>query len=178
MLAIFLTYERRLAGRGGEPVFDPALLGIRAFAIGLSASVLFFGGLGSYFLTLSVYLQNGTDRTAWETGLVILPYALGWIITSGLGVAFAAKAGRALLITGSLTIAASQLVLWAVIRDGNDPGYWHLALALFVGGLGLGLAAERVPGSPWLRFLSSSLSVRRSAMEPRSATATARKSRT
>ncbi|TDD51314.1 hypothetical protein E1286_10670 [Nonomuraea terrae] len=32
----------------------------------------------------------------------------------------AAKAGRALLITGSLTIAASQLVLWAITRDGND----------------------------------------------------------
>ncbi|WP_107060033.1 MFS transporter [Streptomyces sp. NRRL S-474] len=141
VLAVFLAHERRLTGRGDEPVFDPALLRIRAFAIGLCASVLFFGGLGPYFLTLSVYLQNGTDRTAWETGLVILPYALGSIITSGLGVALAARAGRALLITGSLTIAASHLVLWAIVRDGNDPGYWHLALALFVGGLGLGLAA-------------------------------------
>lgn len=141
VLAIFLAYERRLTGRGNEPVFDPALLRIRGFTIGLGASVLFFGGIGSFFLTMSVYLQNGTGRTAWETGLVILPYALGSIITSGLGVALAARAGRALLITGSLTIAASQLVLWAIIRDGNDPGYWHLALALFIGGLGLGLAA-------------------------------------
>ncbi|WP_327734281.1 MFS transporter [Streptomyces nojiriensis] len=141
LLTIFLAYERSLAGRGGEPVFDPALLRIRAFAIGLSASVLFFGGIGSFFLTLSVYLQLGTGRTAWETGLVILPYALGSIITSGLGVALAAKAGRALLITGSLTIAASQLVLLAVIRDGSDPGFWLLALGLFIGGLGLGLAA-------------------------------------
>jgi EmrB/QacA subfamily drug resistance transporter len=141
VLAIFLAYERRLTGRGSEPVFDPALLRIRAFAVGLSASVLFFGGIGSYFLTLSVYLQNGTGRTAWETGLVILPYALGSIITSGLGVALAAKAGRTLLVAGSLTIAASQLVLWYVVKDGNDPGYWLLALALFIGGLGLGLAA-------------------------------------
>lgn len=141
LLTIFLAYERSLAGRGGEPVFNPALLRIRAFAIGLSASVLFFGGIGSFFLTLSVYLQLGTGRTAWETGLVILPYALGSIITSGLGVALAAKAGRALLITGSLTIAASQLVLLAVIRDGSDPGFWLLALGLFIGGLGLGLAA-------------------------------------
>ncbi|MFD6173796.1 MFS transporter [Streptomyces coeruleorubidus] len=140
-LMIFLAYERRLAGRGGEPAFDPALLKIRAFAIGLSASLLFFGGIGSFFLTLSVYLQVGTGRTAWETGLVILPYALGSIITSGLGVALAARAGRALLITGSLTIAASQFVLLAVIRDGSDPGYWLLALALFIGGLGLGFAA-------------------------------------
>ncbi|MCX4902457.1 MFS transporter (plasmid) [Streptomyces sp. NBC_01369] len=141
MLAIFLAYERRLARGGNEPVFDPALLRIRAFAGGLSASVLFFGGIGPFFLTLSVYLQNGTNRTALETGLVILPYALGSIVTSGLGVALAAKAGRVLLITGSLTIAASQLVLWAITRDGNNPGYWLLALALFIGGLGLGLAA-------------------------------------
>ncbi|MFI9842163.1 MFS transporter [Nonomuraea sp. NPDC051941] len=141
VLAIFLAHERRLTERGDEPVFDPALLRIRAFAVGLSASVLFFGGIGSYFLTLSVYLQNGTGRTAWETGLVILPYALGSIITSGLGVALAAKAGRTLLIAGSLTIAASQLVLWYIVKDGNDPGYWPLALALFIGGLGLGLAA-------------------------------------
>ncbi|MFF8396835.1 MFS transporter [Streptomyces sp. NPDC016172] len=141
LLTTFLAYERSLASRGGEPVFDPALLRIRAFAIGLGASVLFFGGIGSFFLTLSVYLQLGTGRTAWETGLVILPYALGSIITSGLGVALAAKAGRVLLVTGSLTIAASQLVLLAVIRDGSDPGFWLLALGLFIGGLGLGLAA-------------------------------------
>lgn len=140
-LAIFLTYERRLAARGDEPVFDPALLRVRAFTGGLGASVLFFGGIGSFFLTLSVYLQNGTGRTAWETGLVILPYAIGSIITSGLGVALAAKAGRALLMTGAVSIAASQLVLWAIIKDGSDPGYWLLALALFIGGLGLGLAA-------------------------------------
>lgn len=141
VLAIFLAHERRLTGRGDEPVFDPALLRIRAFAVGLSASVLFFGGIGPYFLTLSIYLQNGTGRTAWETGLVILPYALGSIITSGLGVALAAKAGRTLLIAGSLTIAASQLVLWYIVKDGDDPGYWPLALALLIGGLGLGLAA-------------------------------------
>jgi len=141
LLAIFLTYERRLAVQGREPVFNPALLRIRAFTGGLCASVLFFGGIGSFFLTLSVYLQNGTGRTAWETGLVILPYAIGSIITSGLGVALAARAGRALLISGAVTIAVSQLVLWLIIKDGSDPGYWLLALALFIGGLGLGLAA-------------------------------------
>lgn len=154
VLSIFVVYERSLAARGREPVFDPAMLKIRAFVVGLCASVLFFGGLGAFFLTLSVYLQVGTGRSAWETGLVILPYALGSIITSGLGVALAAKAGRALLISGALTVAASQLVLWLAVRDGADPGYWMLALGLFVGGLGLGLAAPilvnvvlaRVPG--------------------------------
>ncbi|HET6293306.1 MAG TPA: hypothetical protein VFG33_08025, partial [Kribbella sp.] len=58
-----------------------------------------------------------------------------------LGVALAAKAGRALLIIGSLTLAASQALLWAAVRGGDAPGYWTIALPLFVGGLGLGLAA-------------------------------------
>lgn len=141
VLGVFLSYERRLSSHGGEPVFDPTLLRTRAFTSGLCASVLLFGGIGPFFLTLSVYLQNGTGRTAWQTGLVILPYALGSIITSGLGVALAAKAGRTLLISGAITIAVSQLMLWLIVKDGSDPGYWLLALALFVGGLGLGLAA-------------------------------------
>ena len=141
VLAGFLAYEQRLARAGGQPVLDPSLLSIRPFSAGLAAAVFFFGGLASFFLVLSIYLQLGTGRTAWETGLVILPYALGSIITSGAGVALAAKAGRALLITGSLTLAASQGLLWWLVRDGATPGYWALAGVMFLGDLGLGLGA-------------------------------------
>jgi EmrB/QacA subfamily drug resistance transporter len=141
LLGGFLAYERSVARRGGQPVLDPALLRVRSFGAGLLASVFFFGAIGAFFLTLSIYLQAGTGRTAWQTGLVILPYAIGSILTSGLGVAMAAKAGRALLVSGSSALAASQALLWFIVRDGQNPGYWMLALALFIGGLGLGLAA-------------------------------------
>lgn len=137
----FGAYERLVAGRGGQPVLDPGLLRIGSFRAGLLASLFFFGAIGAFFLTLSIYLQSGTGRSAWQTGLVILPYALGSILTSGLGVALAARAGRALLVTGSLTLAASQALLWFIVRDGASPGYWLIALSLFLGGLGLGLAA-------------------------------------
>lgn len=141
VLAVFVTYERSLARRGGQPVLDPTLLSNRPFTAGLAASVLFFGALASFFLVLSLYLQIGTGRSAWETGLVLLPYAIASMITSGAGVALAAKAGRLLLVTGSLTLAASQGLLWLLVRDGGVPGYWPLAGAMFVGGLGLGLGA-------------------------------------
>ncbi|WP_239150382.1 hypothetical protein [Streptomyces sp. SID8111] len=36
---------------------------------------------------------------------------------------------------------AAGTLLWAFVEDGAVPGYGELALALFVGGLGLGLAA-------------------------------------
>jgi EmrB/QacA subfamily drug resistance transporter len=135
---LFLIRERHLVTRGGQPILDPALLRVRAFAGGLSASLLFFGALGSFFLLLSLYLQLGTGRTALETGLVILPYAIGSIITSGIGVQFA---HRALLASGALVLAASQIVLLLIVRDGADPSYWALAAPLFMGGLGLGLTA-------------------------------------
>ncbi|SCL66373.1 drug resistance transporter, EmrB/QacA subfamily [Micromonospora citrea] len=141
LLAGFVAYERSVAGRGGQPVLDPALLAIRPFTAGLAASVLFFGALASFFLVLSIYLQAGTGRSAWDTGLVILPYAIGSILTSGAGVALATKAGRALIVTGSLTLAASQALLWLLVRDDASPGYWPLAAAMFLGGLGLGLGA-------------------------------------
>lgn len=138
-ITVFVIYERRLAGRGGEPVFDPALLRIRAFSAGLIAAVLFFSGIGSLFLMLSVYLQVGAGRTPLQTGVALLPYALGSLITSGIGVALAARAGRVLLVLGSLIVAGSYVALWAVVHDGDDLGYWPLAAGLFIGGLGLGL---------------------------------------
>ncbi|MER5834759.1 MFS transporter [Streptomyces sp. NPDC002130] len=147
LLAVFLAHERALTRRGRQPVLDPALLSVRPFTTGLVASVLFFGGLASFFLTLSIYLQAGTGRSAWDTGLVILPYAIGSMITSGAGAALGAPAGRALAVTGALTLAASQGLLWWLARDGaTAPGYWPLAGVMFLGGLGLGLGAPVLVG--------------------------------
>lgn len=139
--ALFVVRERRLVARGGQPILDPALLRVRAFAGGLSVSILFFGAIGSFFFLLSLYLQLGTGRSALATGVVIVPYAVGSIITSGIGVQLAARAGRALLVTGAIVLAASQLLLLVVVRDGADPSYRALALPLLIGGLGLGLTA-------------------------------------
>ncbi len=140
-LGVFLAHERRVAARGRQPVLDPSLLRIRTFTAGLLASLFFFGAIGAFFLTLSIYLQSGTGRSAWQTGLVMLPYAIGSILTSGVGIALAARAGRSLLVTGALTLATAQAALWWLLRDGGEPGYWALAGVLLVGGLGLGLTA-------------------------------------
>jgi EmrB/QacA subfamily drug resistance transporter len=140
-LAVFVVVERRIAASGGQPVFDPQLLHTRAFSSGLVASLVFFGGIASFFLLLSIYLQDGAGRTALATGLITLPYALGSMITSGAGVKLAARYGRRLLITGSLLIAASHAAMWMVVTRLDTPTWWQLGGPLLLGGLGLGLAA-------------------------------------
>ncbi|MFG3437923.1 MFS transporter [Nonomuraea sp. NPDC047897] len=139
--ALFLARQKRLAAHGAQPILDPALLRVRAFAGGLAVSLLFFGAIGSFFLLLSLYLQLGAGYTALDTGLVILPYAIGSLVTSGIGVQFAHRFGRVLLAGGALTLAVSQVVLLLVLGDGTEPAYWSLAAPLFLGGLGLGLTA-------------------------------------
>lgn len=140
-VVIFVVVEHRIAAGGGQPVFDPRLLRNRAFSSGLLASLVFFGGIASFFLLLSIYLQEGTGRTALATGLITVPYALGSMITSGAGVQLAARHGRRLLITGSLLIAASHAALWIVVTGFDTPTWWQLGVPLLLGGLGLGLAA-------------------------------------
>lgn len=138
---LFFVRERRLSARGGQPILDPALLRVRSFVSGLLIGLLFFGAIGAFFLLLSLYLQLGTGRSAFNTGLVMLPYAIGSLLISGVGVQFATRAGRALLITGALVLAVSQALLLFVVGSGVNPSYWALALPLFVGGLGIGLSA-------------------------------------
>lgn len=140
-LAVFVGVEHRIAASGGAPIFDPRLLRSRAFSSGLIASLAFFGGIASFFLLLSIYLQAGTGRTALATGLITLPYALGSMITSGIGVKLAPRHGRRLLITGSLLIAASHAGMWMVVTRLDIPTWWQLGGPLLIGGLGLGLAA-------------------------------------
>ena len=45
------------------------------------------------------------------------------------------------LASGALILAASQALLLVIVQGGADPSAWLLALPLFVGGLGIGLAA-------------------------------------
>jgi len=136
-----IQFERRRTRAGLPVVLDPELFRVRSFSAALLIVILFFGSLGPFFLFLVLYLQAGLGFSALMAGLVMVPYAVGSILTSGVGVQFAARLGRTLLIAGAVLLAASQMYLWAVVNGSSDPGYWALALPLFVGGLGLGLAA-------------------------------------
>lgn len=147
LLATFLFYERSLTRRGKDPILNPSLLLDRALACGLSASFLFFGGIAIFFLSLSIFLQEGVGHSALTTGLVTLPYALGSMVTSGIGVKLSQQFGRALLTIGCLVIAFSHLLLLILLRADTTPSWWMVGIPLLVGGLGLGLAAPPLVGT-------------------------------
>src|SRR5262249_14545568 len=68
LTAAFVVSQRRLAARGGDPLVHPALFRERAFTVGLLGAVVFYMGMGSFFLVFALYLQEGRGLDALGSG--------------------------------------------------------------------------------------------------------------
>jgi EmrB/QacA subfamily drug resistance transporter len=136
----FALRQRRLAASGGEPLVHPDLFRERAFTVGVLTSVVFYTGMGSFFLVLAIYLQEGIGLSALDSGLVFTPLALGYLVASAGAEALAPRFGRQVLAAGGLVraVAVTGLALTvAAIGTGGSP--LLLVPALIVDGLGMGL---------------------------------------
>lgn len=104
--AALAYWEVRLAGRGGEPVVQVDLLRRhRSFGTGQLLAVVYFGGFTSLFFTLSIMWQQGLGRSAMETGLLVLPFALGALATASNSFRFSRRFGRATVMAGICAMA-------------------------------------------------------------------------
>jgi EmrB/QacA subfamily drug resistance transporter len=136
----FARRQRRLAAAGGEPLVHPDLFRERAFTVGVLTSVVFYVGMGSFFLVLAIYLQEGTGLSALDSGLVFTPLALGYLFASAGAEALAPRFGRQVLAAGGVVraVALAGLALTVgAIGTGGSP--LLLVPALAVDGIGMGL---------------------------------------
>ena len=139
LAAAFALSQRRLARRGGDPLVPPALFGERAFAVGLLATILFYTGMGAFFLVLALYLQQGRGLDALGSGLVFTPLALGYLVAS-IAAERLRRLGRQLLALGGAVRVvglAGLLATVAAVAAGGDVAL--LLPALVVDGIGMGL---------------------------------------
>jgi hypothetical protein len=130
-----------LGARGKNPLVNPALLGNKQFSLGVIISLLFFSVIGAVFIILALYLTHSSGRSAFGIGLVMLPYALGSVVTSGVSTPLAARYGQTLCISGAFLSALSMALFAWLLRVQPQPAYWQYAIVLTVGGLGMGLCA-------------------------------------
>jgi EmrB/QacA subfamily drug resistance transporter len=140
LLAAFAIQQRRLAGRGGEPMLDPALFRSRAFTAGLAGQLVFWSGQASFFLVLSLYLQQGRGMSALHSGLVFTILAVAYLATSMRAPTMTATHGRRVLAFGALALAAGHaLLLGAVVLIGTGDSVLALTPGLILAGAGMGL---------------------------------------
>ena len=114
---------------------------LRQFSLGMAASLLFFSVVGALFLILSLYVAQTSQRSVWGIALVMLPYAVGSVLTSGVSTAAEARHGRALCVLGAALSAGFTAAFAGLLHINPQPAYWQYAVVLLIGGMGVGFCA-------------------------------------
>src|SRR5262249_46438222 len=129
---LFVRRQRRTR----DPLLDVSLFQRPAFSLGsLAISSAFFALFGLIFLTTQ-YLQFVQGRSAINTGLVMLPLALGLVIGSGSSHKITLKLGTPRQVSAALTLVAFVIASVAFWQPHTPT--WLLALFFFVGPLAMG----------------------------------------
>jgi MFS family permease len=139
--ALLAYWEVLHERRGGEPVLQISLLREhRAFGVGQGLALLYFAGFTSLFFTLSIVWQQGLGRSALDTGLLVLPFACGSLLTASNSYRFSRRFGRKTILAGIAAMFTGQALLLLVLAiSGSQPDFWSLTGPLLLAGLGGGL---------------------------------------
>ncbi|MFO1024982.1 MAG: MFS transporter [Acetobacteraceae bacterium] len=143
---IFISYQKIVARKGRTPLIALHLLRVPTIAFGLLVSMIFFSGLAAFFVVLTITFQTGLGYSALSTGMLFLPFALGFSGASALS-------GRVASVTRGRTISLGSLLMilaltglislvhapWGDISSSSAVGPLLVAVFLIYG-LGQGFA--------------------------------------
>jgi DHA2 family multidrug resistance protein-like MFS transporter len=133
-LALFVRRQLRLP----TPLIEVRLFGNRTFSAVIVANLLAVLGLSGVVYFLSQFFQLVMGYDPLKAGLAELPAAVSATLFGVLaGAAMRYSSQRAILTIG-LTLVGSAMASLTLIRP--STAYLHLGIALFVLGVGLGLA--------------------------------------
>ncbi len=141
LLALFALHELRVDARGGTPLLRPQLFASRRFTVGLLLSLLFFSVFAGFFFTVSISAQVGLGFSAFRTGMLALPFAIGAAVGSLCSPrAVVRLTAPHTLTAGSLAVGAGFVWLAIIIEPAAETLPWPGVLGpLVLGGLGTGL---------------------------------------
>ncbi|BBZ42030.1 MFS transporter [Mycobacterium conspicuum] len=140
-IVVFVRWQRRVENRGGTPVVPPRLFKHRSFAGGVLVGLVDFAAFMSIFFTIAMLWQAGLSHSALQSGLVVMPFAVGIVVGAARSAAFAARFGRGALVIALGLVAVGMSAAWLVLAVTPAACYsgWQLAVPLLVAGAGNGI---------------------------------------
>ena len=139
----FVTWERRMQRRGGQPLLDLGLLRTGQFRHGLATAACFQFGNVAFYLVTNLVMQGRLALTPLQSGVSILPLAIAFTIASHLAARWTAQHGTRVLLWGCGGQLAG-LVAFGVAAQ--NPAGTILMMALAVFGFGQGLVMAPLAG--------------------------------
>ncbi len=139
-LVLFVVVELVIINRGGQPLLDLTIFRDRLFTLSNLANVCITFALFGGLFVVPVYLENIRGLSAYQTGLLLLPQALGSMVSSLVGGRLVDRLGvRAVVIPGLLITA---FAFWELSFVSLYTPYGWFQIMLILRGLGLGLVAQ------------------------------------
>jgi EmrB/QacA subfamily drug resistance transporter len=114
----FVAIERGVERRGGDPLVPLTLFRQRSFSLGIILVLALYALIYSYYLVLSVTMQQGLDMSALGAGLVYTPAAITFFVFSMVASRIIPKYGRRVLEVGSIILAIGYLTTALVLASG------------------------------------------------------------
>ncbi len=141
-LVFFTVRELRKEASGDRSgIFGFRLFRYPGYRYGnLTALILSLGEFGLLFV-IPLFLQGMLGLSAFDTGLTLLPLAIGTFIAGPSAGALAARIGPKWVVTGGMALEAIA-IFWIGLLFSPDLNVWSLVppLALYGVGVGLGTA--------------------------------------
>jgi EmrB/QacA subfamily drug resistance transporter len=148
ILWLFVRFERVLKARGGAPLVDIELFRDRAFSSGLAAIMALFAAMGSFALTLTIFLQSGFGVSAAQTGLIFAPLPVAFLAASLWTVKLAQKIGPRILLLGiGLMLLAQILMYFWIVSHGAALNPFTLMPIMLLYGVAQGTTVPRLMGT-------------------------------
>jgi EmrB/QacA subfamily drug resistance transporter len=143
LLACFVTWERRVVERGGDPLVRLELFRIPQLRSGLRTMSVMMLTLAGTFFVLPLYLQIVLGKDPIETGVELLPMSACVFIFSLTASRLSARiAPRRIVRVGLATVTIGALLLLATIDTTLEEAKFLISLAIF--GTGFGLVASQL----------------------------------
>jgi EmrB/QacA subfamily drug resistance transporter len=137
---VFVRWERRVIRRRGAPLLDVGLFTkAPGYASGIVLGSTYFCGFAGVWLVLALYLQDGLGYSPLQSGLTVMPFAIGSAVASITAGRLVARWGRWVTVTG-LSLVVTGFSLMIVVTPLTSPDYqaaW-LFVPLAIAGVGGG----------------------------------------
>ncbi len=136
----FILWQRHQSRNDAPQMLPYDLLSQPQFVAALGLVVLLFSGPPGLLLVLSVMLQTAFDLSPALAGLTLAPFPLGVMSGSLFGSRFLPSDTGIRIAIGAAILALNLVLLLLVLPTIDEMVFW-LMPPLFLGGLGMGMAA-------------------------------------
>jgi Major Facilitator Superfamily len=140
---LFLEWETRLEGNGGEPLVPPSIFHHREMSGGLVMFFIEYLVQAGLFFTIPLFLSVSLGLSALDTGVRILPLSITLLAGAvGIPKLWPDASPRRVVRLGLLAMFAGIIVLLAAIDADADAKI--VTVPLLLAGLGIGALASQL----------------------------------